>query len=520
MKKKKQNRKPKNTHHSKNKNKNKQSYSKRSQTPTNTPPTNNVKLELWDTAGQERYHALAPMYYRGASGAILVYDITRNESFEQIKKWYDELKRNECNATIIIAGNKIDLCHQQVSDDEAINYAQSIGSNIIFTSAKTGENVNELFRQLCEDIVANPNQYGSNFKVVLLGDTGGGKSSLLIRYNKGTFSEYQESTIGAAFQTANVPISGKIKQAQMTQSSEIMLNEECYQEKSSGFLSGGDWLGGFWGGKNTQKDSVILKQRRKLRIDPKSRASTLSNGRNEIKMRGKLIKKQLYQEIEATKEYQETYWYNVPYEDGSEYLIQLNKFWCSFAEFLLSEFEENEKKKDEFELEFLCEWVLTVTCNIHEIICCVALLNLSFESDGTLVDKNLICNRNDKGSIVFIKELCVDNNMNKITNNERISVNVCYYDTNDAYFYNDFGEKTDKFISLKNGCFYTLRLYCCCIVLTNVCSIEQSLKVLVEIPSGSIPVNKGDNYYNKTHFISINSYSTKKLQFLFYFPSV
>jgi len=69
-----------------------------------------VKLQLWDTAGQERYHALAPLYYRGASVAVVVYDITRRETFGTLKDWVRELKmQGPSNILIAVVGNKADL---------------------------------------------------------------------------------------------------------------------------------------------------------------------------------------------------------------------------------------------------------------------------------------------------------------------------------------------------------------------------------------------------------------------------
>lgn len=69
-----------------------------------------VKFEIWDTAGQERYHSLAPMYYRGAGAAIIVYDITNQDSFARAKKWAQELKaQGNPNMVIALAGNKADL---------------------------------------------------------------------------------------------------------------------------------------------------------------------------------------------------------------------------------------------------------------------------------------------------------------------------------------------------------------------------------------------------------------------------
>eukprot|EP01122_Echinamoeba_exundans_P006509 TRINITY_DN1849_c0_g1_i1.p1 TRINITY_DN1849_c0_g1~~TRINITY_DN1849_c0_g1_i1.p1 ORF type:complete len:210 (+),score=40.31 TRINITY_DN1849_c0_g1_i1:28-630(+) len=106
-----------------------------------------VKFEIWDTAGQERYHALAPMYYRGAQAAIVVYDITSHESFERAKQWIKELQRNG-NADIVIAlaGNKLDLADKRaVQTQEAQEYAEENGILFSETSAKTAANVNELF---------------------------------------------------------------------------------------------------------------------------------------------------------------------------------------------------------------------------------------------------------------------------------------------------------------------------------------------------------------------------------------
>merc|ERR1712146_282886 len=69
-----------------------------------------VKFEIWDTAGQERYHSLAPMYYRGAAAAIVVYDITNRDTFQRAKAWVKELQRQgNPNIVIALAGNKSDL---------------------------------------------------------------------------------------------------------------------------------------------------------------------------------------------------------------------------------------------------------------------------------------------------------------------------------------------------------------------------------------------------------------------------
>jgi len=106
-----------------------------------------VKFEIWDTAGQERYHSLAPMYYRGAQAAIVVYDITSYDSFDRAKKWVKELQRQgNPNIVIALAGNKVDLASKRkVEIEEAQSYSEENGILFMETSAKTAANVNELF---------------------------------------------------------------------------------------------------------------------------------------------------------------------------------------------------------------------------------------------------------------------------------------------------------------------------------------------------------------------------------------
>ncbi|KAK4787993.1 hypothetical protein SAY86_019312 [Trapa natans] len=109
-----------------------------------------VKLEIWDTAGQERYHSLAPMYYRGAAAAIIVYDITSIESFERAKKWVQELqKRGNPSMVKALAGNKVDLeDKRKVMAEDARAYAEENGLFFMETSAKTAVNVNKVFNEI------------------------------------------------------------------------------------------------------------------------------------------------------------------------------------------------------------------------------------------------------------------------------------------------------------------------------------------------------------------------------------
>jgi Ras-related protein Rab-21 len=111
-----------------------------------------VRLAIWDTAGQERFHALGPIYYRGAQAALLVYDLTDPDSFNRVRDWVREL-RAECGQDIvlIIVGNKMDLNKElRVNPDDAEKYAQSIGAPHLMTSAKTGKGVDEVFLEVAK----------------------------------------------------------------------------------------------------------------------------------------------------------------------------------------------------------------------------------------------------------------------------------------------------------------------------------------------------------------------------------
>jgi small GTP-binding protein len=113
-----------------------------------------VKFQIWDTAGQERFHSLAPMYYRGAQAAIVVYDITNRGSFEKSKEWVKEIQQQgDANCVIALVGNKVDMVNaRKVSTEEAQQYASSNGLFFTETSAKTALGVSELFMKIAKQL--------------------------------------------------------------------------------------------------------------------------------------------------------------------------------------------------------------------------------------------------------------------------------------------------------------------------------------------------------------------------------
>lgn len=142
-------------------------------------PTRTIKFEIWDTAGQERFASLAPMYYRNAQSALVVYDLTKPTSLTKAKHWVAELQRQASPGIVIaLVGNKLDLTAsgeggeasapvaedaatdveggegdaRKVTTKEARDYAEEEGLLFFETSAKTGANVQEVFTAIANAI--------------------------------------------------------------------------------------------------------------------------------------------------------------------------------------------------------------------------------------------------------------------------------------------------------------------------------------------------------------------------------
>ncbi|CAA3017398.1 ras-related RABA1f [Olea europaea subsp. europaea] len=113
-----------------------------------------VKAQIWDTAGQERYRAITSAYYRGAVGALLVYDVTRHVTFENVERWLRELRdHTDSNIVIMLVGNKADLRHlRAVQTEDAKAFAEKEHAFFMETSALESMNVENAFTEVLTQI--------------------------------------------------------------------------------------------------------------------------------------------------------------------------------------------------------------------------------------------------------------------------------------------------------------------------------------------------------------------------------
>ena len=138
----------------------------------------NSKIVIWDTAGQEKYRSMVGMYYRGASGAIIVYDITSKATFSDLDAWHADLMKTATDDIVLcIVGNKCDLeSSRQVSYEEGKEFAEKKRAMFFEVSAMSGKNVTELFTEMTRKIkssqpVKNENDGAAAAKVDVTGNT-------------------------------------------------------------------------------------------------------------------------------------------------------------------------------------------------------------------------------------------------------------------------------------------------------------------------------------------------------------
>jgi len=116
-----------------------------------------VTLGIWDTAGQERYESMSRIYYRSAKATIVCFDLTDSKSFDKVKFWVDELLQSEEGCDIYVIGTKLDLVKEGTergrSAQEVKEFATKISAKVFETSSKTGEGIEELFRDIAETYV-------------------------------------------------------------------------------------------------------------------------------------------------------------------------------------------------------------------------------------------------------------------------------------------------------------------------------------------------------------------------------
>ena len=127
-----------------------------------------IQFKFWDTAGQEQFNAISALYYQGAVGALLVYDVTIFETFQKVENWVKTLREAVGKISLLVVGNKFDISDKAELDknSQAVNsYCSKENCSHMYTSAKTGYNVDEAFQSLINTVLN---------KVVSSGNSGGG----------------------------------------------------------------------------------------------------------------------------------------------------------------------------------------------------------------------------------------------------------------------------------------------------------------------------------------------------------
>ncbi|KAM7508989.1 hypothetical protein LguiA_019442 [Lonicera macranthoides] len=154
-----------------------------------------VKAQIWDTAGQERYRAVTSAYYRGAVGAMLVYDMTKHQSFDHVSRWLEELRGHaDKNIAVMLIGNKSDLrTLQAVPTEDAKEFAQRESLYFMETSALESTNVESAFLTVLTEIYRIVSK-----KTLVANEEGEGGSAALLKGTEIVMPRQQEPVAGGS----------------------------------------------------------------------------------------------------------------------------------------------------------------------------------------------------------------------------------------------------------------------------------------------------------------------------------
>jgi Ras-related protein Rab-1A len=142
----------------------------------------NYKVQIWDTAGQGRCRVIAERCYRGTHGIVLVYDVTRQETFTDLRDWFDSIAEHSATAKpLILCGNKCDLA-AVVSFDDAEDLARAKGIELFLTSAMSGEGIEDAFLAICRKVIRRRSA----------GAAGGGKEDVVLDREQGKGKKRKE----------------------------------------------------------------------------------------------------------------------------------------------------------------------------------------------------------------------------------------------------------------------------------------------------------------------------------------
>ena len=204
-----------------------------------------IKETIQDSSGQEKFKSVVTTYFKDAHIFVLVFDVTNLDSFENLRKWHQEVQnRASAGIKLLVVGNKIDLEDKRtVPYDTAMKYAEEIGAGYLEVSAKNLSNVDHLPQLLAEygmslseakkvkqdsQSETTGKNYDYLFKLLLVGEAGSGKSSILIRYGDNEFSDTYFPTLGVDFKVKMLNVNEKKVKVQIWDAAKIPTS--YYQE--------------------------------------------------------------------------------------------------------------------------------------------------------------------------------------------------------------------------------------------------------------------------------------------------